>query len=296
VVYKDDSTSNVILRDSSAFSGARTVTETYRKLWFDEDGAGYAMSEESYVNAERKGARDKGRYKALERQRYTPEDIARIDAVYVAEQRRGAVKRYWEDVSVGDQLTPVAKGPQSMVEVIAYHMGHGLSTYGIGPLRYNAMLRQKMPAFFSRDRYGVPDVAQRVHWDAERAVELGFPAPYDYGQMRADWLTHLVTNWMGDDAWLWKLSLEVRSFNFFGDATICSGAVVDKRVEEGCHVVELSLAGVNQRGENTVPGTAVVILPKRDSEARLPLVPSELAARMEKIAANRVQKGGTKAW
>ncbi len=39
--------------------------------------------------------------------------------------------------------------------------------------------------------------------------------------------------------------------------------VIDKRIEGSHHVVELKLAGTNQRGEVTVPGTATVILPSR---------------------------------
>ncbi len=57
-------------------------------------------------------------------------------------------KRYWEDVQIGDALTPVAKGPLTMVDVIAMHMGLGLSSSGIGPLRFNWRQRSRMPAFY----------------------------------------------------------------------------------------------------------------------------------------------------
>ena len=43
------------------------------------------------------------------------------------------------------------------------------------------------------------------------------------------------------------------------------GEVVDKRVDaDGEHVVEVSTSAVNQRGENTMPGNAVIALPTRD--------------------------------
>ena len=35
--------------------------------------------------------------------------------------------------------------------------------------------------------------------------------------MRETWLIHLCTDWMGDDAWLWKLDCEFRRFNYVGD-------------------------------------------------------------------------------
>jgi len=128
-----------------------------------------------------------------------------------------------------------------------------------------------------------------VHWDSARANDLGLPAPYDYGQMRTCWLTHLVTNWMGDDAWLWRLKVQARGFNFVGDTTVCSGEVVDKRLEGNLHVVELKIQAVNQRGQTTSPGTATVVLPSRARGAVvLPAPGDDLRER----GANMVSQGG----
>lgn len=280
VVFDEHTTSDVTVREASSLTGSLTVTEVYRHLYMDIRGMPLACREESFINAERSGSRKTGRHNARQRQNYTPEDIARIDAVYAAEQRRGAEIRYWDDVAVGDKLTPVAKGPHSMVDVISYHMGQGLSHYGIGPLRYNWAQRQRMPGFYTEDRFGVPDVAQRVHWDADRAKDVGMPASYDYGQMRTNALAHLITNWMGDDGWLWKLSTQTRSFNFMGDTTICSGEIAEKFIVDGQHCVRIELQATNQLGENTAPGSATVILPVRDSwQSVLPAIPAEITAR-----------------
>ena len=46
---------------------------------------------------------------------------------------------------------------------------------------------------------------QRVHWDPEFARRSGNPTTFDYGRMRETWMIHLCTDWMGDDAWLWRL-------------------------------------------------------------------------------------------
>lgn len=264
-VFVERVTSDIRIKDRSAFSGGRTVTEIYRDLYVDRAGCPVGRRKEAYLSAEREGSKKQGRYAGIERQTYTPEDIARIDAVYAAEECRGGEPRWWEDVTVGDMLTPVAKGPLTMVDIISMHMGMGLSSSGIGPLGLGYRQRRKMPAFYVEDRFGVPDVVQRVHWDHERAQQLGLPTSYDYGQMRTSWLIHLVTNWMGDDAWLWKLSCQSRSFNFMGDTTICTGTVTDKRIDDGHHVVDLVLASTSQRGDDTAPGTATVILPSRDA-------------------------------
>jgi acyl dehydratase len=283
-LYVERVTSAIKVNEKSSFSGGRSVTEVYRDLWIDRAGIPVGRREESYLSAEREGSKKAGRYAHIERQSYTPEDIARIDAVYAAEQRRGREKRFWDDVTVGDRLTPIAKGPMTMVDVIAMHMGLGLSSSGIGPLRLNWRQRSRMPAFYAADRYGVPDVVQRVHWDHDRATELGLPTSYDYGQMRTSWLIHLATNWLGDDGWLWKLDCQSRAFNFMGDTTICSGEVVDKRIEGVHHVVELKLAATNQRGEVTAPGTATVILPTRATGALiLPTPPADMSQRGAEI-------------
>ncbi len=285
VIYTEETTCDVIVRETSRFSGRPTVTEVYRSLYVDSEGQPVAVREQSFVSAEREGSRKAGRYDNVKRQTYTPEDIAKIDAVYAAEERRGAEKRYWEDVQIGDAVTPVAKGPFTLVDIISYHMGSGLSHYGIGPLRLNYKQRTRMPGFYVEDPYGVPDVAQRVHWDHVRAQELGLPSAHDYGQMRANWLSHLVTNWIGDDGWMWKLSLETRAFNFLGDTTILSGTVTDKRIEDGHHLVELTIQSMNQRGENTCPATAIVILPTRDKDAQLPAPTVEAVERGKAIMA-----------
>ena len=262
-LFFERSTADILVKDKSSFSGGRTVTEVYRDLFVDSNGALVGRWEESYLSAERSGTKKAGRYTGVERHTYTEQDITEIDAVYAAENRRGNDVRYWEDVTIGDEVTPVAKGPLSMVDIISMHMGMGLSSSGIGPLGLGYAHRKKMPAFYVPNKYGVPDVVQRVHWDHERAQQLGLPSSYDYGQMRTSWLIHLITNWMGDDAWLWKLSCQSRAFNFMGDTTICKGRVIDKRKDGEHYLVDIEMASTNQRGENTAPGTATVILPSR---------------------------------
>ena len=85
---------------------------------------------------------------------------------------------------------------------------------------------RRIPRFFHRDALNVPDVMQRVHWDPEFARRSGNPTTFDYGRMRETWLIHLCTDWMGDDAWLWKLDCEFRLFNYVGDTQWVRGTVI----------------------------------------------------------------------
>jgi acyl dehydratase len=265
IIYVEMSVSKVEVKSNSSFSGARTVLDAIRHLYVDRNGMPVAVRYENFINAERGGSKKVSKHADIKRHVYTPEDIAKIDEVYAAEEIRGANPRLWDDVSVGDEIVPVAKGPLGTLDIISAHLGWGLgSTYGAGPLRYNWQTRQKLGGFFSEDQYGVPRSMIRLHWDQDRAEELGLPAPYDYGQMRSNWLTHAITNWMGDDAWIAKLDTQIRGFNFHGDTTIITGKVVAKGEEDGVNSVDLALVGTNQRGDVTCSAQATVRLPSQD--------------------------------
>lgn len=264
VIYVEMSVARVEVKANSAFSGARTVLDAIRHLYVDRNGLPVAVRFENFINAERGGSKKVSKHADTKRHVYTADDIAKIDAIYAAEEIRGANCRYWEDVSIGDEIVPVAKGPLGTLDIISAHLGWGLgSTYGAGPLRYNWKTRQKLGAFFSEDQYGVPRSMIRLHWDQDRAEELGLPAPYDYGQMRSNWMTHAITNWMGDDAWIAKLDTQIRGFNFHGDTTIITGKVADKHEDGGILSVDLEIVGTNQRGEATCTAKANVRLPSR---------------------------------
>ena len=109
------------------------------------------------------------------------------------------------------------KGPLRVTDMVVWHIGMGMGLYGVKALRLGYQQRQRMPKFFRPDDLNIPDVQQRVHWDPEWAKAPGNPAIYDYGRMRETWLVHLCTDWMGDDAWLWKLDCQFRKFNYVGD-------------------------------------------------------------------------------
>jgi acyl dehydratase len=295
-LYHDMCVADVRVKENSKFSGARTVVDKVQHLFVNSNGEPVAVRYENFVNAERGGSKEKGKYADIKRQTYTKEDIEAIDRLYAGEQRRGDVTRWWEDVSVGDALTPVVKGPLSTMDIISAHVGWGLNHfagYGNGPLRYMWKTRQKLKAFYSEDPYGVPAPMMRLHWDQDRAEDLGLPAPYDYGQMRSQWAAHAVTNWMGDDGWISKFDTEIRIFNFHGDTTILTGEVTEKGVcDDGCYV-KLAVRGTNQRKDVNISAVATILLPSRkEGLVTLPQPSAELrkrGARLMKDAAERSQ-------
>ena len=119
------------------------------------------------------------------------------------------------------------------------------------------------------DPHATPDPGGREVVFARRS---GNPTTFDYGRMREFWLIHACTNWMGDDAWLWKLSAEFRAFNYVGDTQWITGEVTRHyEADGGRPAVDVALRATNQRGQETTPGTATILLPSRSrGPVRLP--------------------------
>jgi acyl dehydratase len=242
----------------------RAVHEWTGQVFQDDQGTILSGQYRLMIRTERTKAREKKKNDAVEVKVYTDEEIDAIGAQYDAEGPRGSDPRWWEDVNVGDPIGPMVKGPLLVTDMICWHVGMGMGLYGVKPLRLGYQNRKRIPKFFHRDDQNVPDVMQRVHWDPEFARRAGNPTTFDYGRMRETWLIHMCTDWMGDDAWLWKLDCEFRKFNFVGDTQWLNGTVTEKYLAEGDRpAVKIELSAQNQRGEITTPGHATILLPSR---------------------------------
>jgi acyl dehydratase len=271
-----------VLDKKSEFAG-RAVHEWTGQVFKDDAGSVLSAQYRLMIRTQRSEARDRKKNETIEMVPYTDAEIERIDAQYESETRRGATSRMWEDVSVGDALGPMVKGPLRVTDMICWHVGMGMGLYGVKPLRLAYENRKKIPRFYHRDDLNIPDVMQRVHWDPEFARRSGNPTTFDYGRMRETWLIHLCTDWMGDDAWLWKLQCEFRSFNYVGDTQWLSGEVTRHYMtDEGIPAVDVALSCTNQRGKETTPASATILLPSREFGAvRLPSPPGGHGAGLE---------------
>jgi acyl dehydratase len=263
---------------TSEFAG-RSVIRIRRSVRVNQRAEIVAIERTILIATERKQSRERGKYMDIKAATYTDEQIAEIDEIYASEGPRGAEPRYYEDVQVGDALPKMVKGPLTLTDVICFHAGgYGFGPYGIGGARVGYKNRQRVPKFYIKNAAGIPDVAQRLHWENEWSQSIGNPMGYDYGVMRECWLTHYVTDWMGDDGWLIRQHDEMRKFNYIGDVQFITGEVVAKRVENGNAVVDLEFRATNQRGEVTAPATATVALPSRElGPALLPSPGEELS-------------------
>jgi acyl dehydratase len=263
----------------SEFSG-RSVISVLRDVKVNQRGEVVAVYKILQVLTERKTAAKKGKYSDITPSTYTDEDIAKIDAVYEAEQVRGAVPRYWDDVQAGESLGTMAKGPLTVTDVICFHAGgYGFVPYAPTVGRLAHKNRKRIAPFYVKNEYGVPDVAQRLHWDPIWAQAIGNPMAYDYGVMRENYLYHYLTDWAGDDGIVTHIHDEIRKFNYMGDTQMITGEVTGKREEGSQSLVDVVIRFTNQRGVETVTATATIALPKKGGIVLYPEVPRDLAER-----------------
>lgn len=140
--------------------------------------------------------------------------------------------RFFEDVSVGDELTPLRKEID-----LPRMMAYGAATWDF----------------------------IRVHYDADHARELGFPGPFVDGQMLGAFLAQQVQDWAGPGAFLRKLAFRNRVMVYPGDSLVCGGVVTALNREDGAPgLAECELWIENQRGERVVDrASALVQMPLR---------------------------------
>jgi acyl dehydratase len=261
--------------DKPSDFGGRGIQEWTAQAFQDDTGRLLGAQYRMMFRAEREKSKERGKYADIAAQVWDEEGIAEIELGYAAETRRARDPRWWEDVNVGDRVGPMYKGPLTVTDMVCWHVGMGMGMYRVSPLRLGYENRKRIPRFYHHDSLGIPDVMQRVHWDPVFAQRTGNPTTYDYGRMRETWILHACTDWMGDDAWLWKLGVEFRAFNYVSDLQVVTGSVIRKYLAEGDRpAVDLELVTTNQHGKVTTPGTASILLPSREHGAvRLPEPP-----------------------
>ena len=253
-----------LIERETKFAG-RAIQQIYHVNFFNPAGELLAEADSWCFRTDRDQAREQGTKYSEVRARpprvYSDDELGRVADLYAAEVVRGAVPRYFEDVNVGDALPTMAKGPMTVTGFIAFAQGWGGLYIRANKLAWRQA--HNHPGLGIKNRFGIPDCPERVHWEPEFALMVGAPGAYDYGPERCSWLTHHLTNWMGDDGFLRRASCKIRRHNPEGDLLFIDGQVVGKFVQDGRHLVEIEQSAHNQDGELSVLGSGVVELPSR---------------------------------
>ena len=146
---------------------------------------------------------------------------------------------HYEDVSVGDSLEPVVKGPLTTTHLVRWAAANG--------------------------NYA------RIHWDLPFAqLRQGLANVVVNGSLKNQYLGQLLTDFAGDEGWFKRFYVQHRGMDYPGDVLTAAGTISGKREQDGFGYVDCNIALSNSRGEQTAMGQATVVLPKRGQT--LPLV------------------------
>lgn len=265
---------------ASKFAG-KTAFEYQKFEYWNQRGELVSRGHCLLVRYERQVARGKssegkGKYDYIKIPHpWNAEELEKVDADTLAEEVCGSKVRYWEGVNIGDELKPVVKGPYGMTDIIAYCIGAApvqIAAHGVQLRQY-----KRHPAWAFRDPLSHAwEPVYGVHYSVPAAKAVGALYAYDVGVQRHCWVVNLLTNWMGDEGWLKRCNAEYRQFVYHSDTVWLKGKVIKKYVDEnGEYCVDIETHGINQRGDDTIPGQSTVILPSREAktwplEKRLP--------------------------
>lgn len=247
-----------------------TVTDRFHNKYRNQHGVLVAEIEWRVMNFSRRKAREGDTQANLQVPHpWTPEEVAAVEESVLAEVPRGKDPRWWDDVHVGDELDIITKGPISMTDEVAYVAAGGPPIPRIAANGASLRQYQRHPAWAFRDPHTMAlEPIYAVHYSRAAANAMGVAMQYDVGFQRQCWQVHLLTHWMGDEAWIREASAEYRKFVFHGDVIRLGGEVVSRYIaDDGEACVELRTFAMNQRGDDVMPGRATIALPKRGEES-----------------------------
>ena len=155
-----------LVEHQTRFAG-RAVQQIYHVRFFNQHGDAVAEADSWCFRTNRDEAREKGTKYTETREKpplaYSEQQLAEIYRHYHEEAVRGATPRYWEDVSVGDALPVMVKGPMTVTGFIAYAQGWGGLYIRANKLAWR--LVHAHPGLGIKNRFGIPDCPERVHWE-----------------------------------------------------------------------------------------------------------------------------------
>jgi acyl dehydratase len=250
------------LEERPGRDGSRSVSYTDRTTYSGPDGT--VIAERFQLMLRR--ARPSGATPPpapLPEVHYSNDERRAIEQRYEQEpaQRRGDRTLHASKVHVGDTIPELVKGPLTVTNIVGWLLGWGSPLCQTNRIAYR-YLKEHPRAGLEDPRHNIQDSIEGVHWEPYLAHVSGMPGRYDFGPQRVSWVAHLLTDWFGDDGFLAEMEVRVRRPNLVGDTTWLRGEVTGIVEEADSALVDASISGVNQRGEETTTATARVRLPR----------------------------------
>jgi acyl dehydratase len=132
----------------------------------------------------------------------------------------------WKSIKEGDALPELRKQP-GVSDLVRYSAGSG----DFNPLHHD---------------YNFP-----------QSKQLG--TIIVHGRYKYASLGELVSDWLGHNGRIRKISCQYRGMDFPDKPFVCRGTVTAKREENGRKIAELEVWTENEEGKKTTPGRATVV-------------------------------------
>jgi acyl dehydratase len=107
---------------------------------------------------------------------------------------------------------------------------------------------------------GAVDDYNPLHLDDKVAMASGKSSVFAPGNLVMAYVGRMVETAFGG-ASLRRYGLRMLKLVWPGDVLTCRGVVIDKRVEDGEHVIDADVWADNQRGETVAKGRVIAVVP-----------------------------------
>jgi acyl dehydratase len=106
-----------------------------------------------------------------------------------------------------------------------------------------------------------------LHMDDDAGKGAGQGGAFGMGNLRWSYVFNAIRAWVGDEAEIREVGIQFRAVNNKNDVLSTRLRVTEKVREDG-NLLRLEVNVVNQDGQSTSPGHAVVAVPSRRDAAR----------------------------
>ncbi|WP_317928884.1 MaoC family dehydratase N-terminal domain-containing protein [Halioxenophilus sp. WMMB6] len=189
----------------------------------------------------------------------------------------GHGKRYWDDITVGDELPVRVIGPHSVASFTTEWRAYLFTIWGgthrpgmdLEALGFTKeMAGHENDPVMERDNPEWTDGAyfgpSRGHLFPKYARMIGMPRGYGYGASMGAWILDYLGGWAGEWGQVVHCNSAYRGPAFTGDATYMTAKVIDKMVdEEGRNVIQVDVKMANQLGATMATAKAEIELPTK---------------------------------
>lgn len=189
----------------------------------------------------------------------------------------GHAPRYWDSVSVGDDLPERVFGPHSIVSFATEWRTYTFTQWGGAHRRTDLdmaelgftgpMAGPEQDPTVERINPEQTDGAyigpSRGHLFPRWARFIGMPRGYGYGASMGAWISDYFGGWAGEWGFIRHSNCNYRSPALTGDITVQTGKIVGKTIDaDGRHLVQVEMKMQNQLGATMATAKAEVQLPK----------------------------------